>query len=218
MPTLAEMAVEREVRDAPMVALIKAGRTIRQVAEELNLNPNTVRHRATARGLTADASQARTVAPTRPETIRRPCSCTTNRWGCRAHPNAGHRFGADLTCECGTSWFVMQKHPVECPSAKRPECASYTCAVEPQPPREFCSRGHPWTDVYTNPNGKQHCRVCRKADQAIATQRRREKNKPTMGSRPGTFSRDCDGEANRKQSQERRESLIRRSFPSREHT
>lgn len=174
MPTLAEMAVEREVRDQPMIGLIKAGRTIRQIAEELNLNPNTVRHRATARGLTADASQARTVAPTRPEKIRKPCSCTTNVWGCRAHPNAGHRFGADLTCECGTSWFVMQRFPVPCPAGKRPECVS---VAEAKPPREFCGRGHPWTDVYVYPSGKEHCRACRKYDQASSTERRREKRR-----------------------------------------
>lgn len=124
MPTLAEMAVEREVRDAPMVALIKAGRTIRQIAEELNLNPNTVRHRAIARGLTADASQARTVAPTRPDVIRKPCDCDGL---CQSVPSMGHRFGADTYCVCGTSWFVHQRYPVQCPEGKRPECVRYTC-------------------------------------------------------------------------------------------
>lgn len=169
MPTLAEMAVEREVRDQPMIGLIKAGRTIRQIAEELNLNPNTVRHRATARGLTADASKARTVAPTRPEKIRKPCSCTTNVWGCRAHPNAGHRFGADLTCECGTSWFVMQRYPVPCPAGKRPE----RVVVEKEK-REVCSHGHPWVDVYVNPAGKEQCRVCMRRQGEDYSQRRRE--------------------------------------------
>ncbi len=174
MPTLAEMDVEREIRDAPMVALIKAGRTIRQIAEELNLNPNTVRHRATARGLRADASQIRTrtgIPPTRPDEIRKPCSC---KGVCKSVPSRGHRFGADTYCECGTSWYVHQRYPVECPTSKRPECFSL---AEAKSERTHCINGHPWTDVYVNPRGKQHCRVCRKADQAISTQRRREKRR-----------------------------------------
>jgi hypothetical protein len=174
MPTLAEMDVARDVRDAHMIGLINAGRTLRQIADEMKLNLNTVRHRAKARGLVADASHQRSgVTPTRPARIQKPCKCDGL---CQSVPAAGHRFGADLTCECGTSWHVMQRHPVECPVGKRPECVSYTCA-QPAEPKEFCNRGHPWTNVYTNPQGKDHCRVCRRSDQAKSTQRRREKRR-----------------------------------------
>ena len=171
MPTLAEMAVEREVRDAPMVALINAGRTIRQIADELKLNPNTVRHRATAAGLTADASQAFSVTPTRPKQIQKPCHHGIHYDGaCKTVSSSGHRFGADTYCSaCGTSWYVHQRYPVECPEGKRPE----RVVVEKEK-RKFCSHGHPWVDVYVNPAGKEQCRVCMRRQGDDYSQRKKE--------------------------------------------
>lgn len=141
-----------------MVALIQAGRTIRQVADELKLNPNTVRSRARARGLKADESKKRSrsirARDSRSQEASKPCSCGGM---CKSVGYRGHRFGADTYCACGTSWFVHQRYPVDCPDSKRREPISMLES------RDVCCNGHVLgiKNLYVSPKGKRQCRKCR---------------------------------------------------------
>jgi hypothetical protein len=153
MSTQAELAEERRVRDEPMLEMVRAGRTARQIGDVVGLAPTTVRHRALRYGLKCQTSQARTgVAPRRKHRAVKPCKCP----GVCTHRNVlseGHRFGPDLTCECGASWESHQREPVACTVPQRPECVS---SLEEQ-----CVNGHPPGELYVSPQGKRQCRQCR---------------------------------------------------------
>lgn len=164
MATMAELAEARRVRDEPMLEMVRAGRTAKQIGKEVGLAAGTVRHRALRYGLRCVTSQARTgVAPKRRTQTTKSCKC---KGACRHRSvqSNGHRFGPDTTCECGTSWYVHQRYPVECPNAKRPECVSVL--------EEQCVNGHPPGDLYISPKGKRQCRQCR-----IDNDRRRNERK-----------------------------------------
>ena len=217
MPTLAEMAVEREQQDSNMILLIHQGKTARQIAEMLGLTASTIRNRAERVGLKCEQVQRRGPVPTRTEYTARPCHHKAAE--CKSMPCMGHRFGADLICQCGTDWHQHQRNGVPCEIGLSAECmeteTSKTCLhghdisepdsvyvyssgkkecricraertlrckqqkaekqQEKKDERTHCVNGHPWTDVYENPNGRGQCRVCRRSYQAQHTKRRREK-------------------------------------------
>lgn len=123
--SMAEIAEKRRVRDLPMLEMVKAGLTTSQIGQEIGLNAGTIRRRVAKYGLKCEVGQVRTrtgVTPTRPERILKPCHHAPGL--CKSQPYFGHRFGPNLTCECGTSWHVHQRYPVECPDGRRPERVS----------------------------------------------------------------------------------------------
>lgn len=165
MATLAEIAEGRRVRDQPIIEMVKAGRTAKQIAQALGLAPGTIRHRVQKYGLKCVTWQDMAgVAQKEPARMSKPCKCDGV---CKSIHSNGHRFGPDLTCACGTSWHVHQRHPVECPTSKRPECVS---ALEDQ-----CVNGHPPKDLYVSPKGKRQCRQCRIDNDRRRNERRTEK-------------------------------------------
>ncbi len=181
--SLSEIAEKRRVRDLPMLEMVRVGRTSKQIGEELGLDAGTVRHRVKKYGMKCEVVQVRKrtgVTPTRPERILRPCRHKPGL--CKSQPCMGHRFAADLTCDCGTSWHVHQRYPVECPTAKRPEPVS---VVEE---RQSCSRGHPWTPetLYVSGEGKRRCRTCRADDERKQNQARIRKRKAANPKPPDT--------------------------------
>ena len=220
MATMAELAEERRVRDEPMLEMVRAGRTAKQIGKVVGLAAGTVRHRVQKYGVKCVTWQEKAgVAPKEAARMSKPCKCDGI---CQSVHAGGHRFGPDLTCACGTHWHLYQRDPVPCeigvpveqldveqletcrnghdishpdsvytyPSGRK-NCR--TCRTEwelrsrrkkrerggvvryrPDPDRKYCSNGHPWTDVYRNPNGKEQCRVCRREQHRKYANRRKE--------------------------------------------
>ena len=171
MATMAELAEERRVRDEPMLEMVRAGRTAKQIGLVVGLAAGTVRHRVQKYGVKCVTWQDMAgIATKKPARMSKPCKC---KGVCRSVHGSGHRFGPDLTCGgCGTSWYVHQRYPVECPSSKRPEPV---IVIE-----ERCKKGHPPGNLYISPKGKRQCRKCRadnqkKRDRNIAEKRKEER-------------------------------------------
>ena len=167
MATMAEIEAGRVIRDEPMLVLVRAGRTAKQIAQEIGVASSTVRRRAAKYGMTCDVSKSRPgIVPTRSVVIQKPCHCSK---GCRSVYSMGHRFGADTYCECGDSWYVHQRFPVACRTGKRVESVRVEYRKKP---RTHCTKGHPWVDVYRSPSGKEQCRICRRQQHMEYTERR----------------------------------------------
>lgn len=156
MATLAELEAARvdRDRDRDMVLLIHQGKTARQIAELLGLTSRMVRHRARARGLKCQRVRPIEPSPTRIEYEARPCH--HKKGECKSVPCLGHRFGANLLCQCGVDWHYHQRNGVPCETEQPAE------RLDREHP-EVCCNGHDTSDpesVYTYPSGKKECREC----------------------------------------------------------
>lgn len=220
MATMAELAEARDAQDRDMILMIHQGKTASQIAEMLGLTASTVRNRAERVGLKCESVHRRGPVPKRIQTAARPCRHKPAE--CKSMSCLGHRFGPDLTCQCGVEWHQHQREGLPCEigvpveqldveqletclnghDISRPDSV-YTypsgrkncraCRTEwelrsrrkkaerggvvryrPDPDRKYCANGHPWTDVYRNPNGKEQCRVCRREQHRKYSANRRE--------------------------------------------
>ena len=169
MPTRAELNAIRDERDTEMILLIHQGKTARQIAAILGVTSSTIRGRADGHGLQCERVHRRGPVPTRMEEAAKPCKHPPAE--CKSVSCLGHRFGPDLTCTCGVEWHTHQRDGLSCEDAKEPE-RKYPDQLEN---RTHCCNGHPWTDVYRYPNGKEECNPCRRANESAYYLRQKEK-------------------------------------------
>ena len=167
MATLAEMAVAREERDRDMVLLIHQGKTAGQIGKVLGLTARTVRYRAEKAGLECETVRQVSSSPIRLHRASRPCRHKPSE--CKSMPCFGHRFGADLVCQCGTDWHKHQREGLPCEIGLSPECFERDDA-------ERCRNGHDISQpdsVYVYSSGKKECRICR-SDRGLRFKQRKK--------------------------------------------
>lgn len=181
MATLAEIAEAKEEQDQEMIALIQQGKTARQIGALMGTTASTVRNRAERVGMKCEQVVRRASAPTRVQKAAKPCNHKPGE--CRSMPCLSHRFGADLTCQCGVGWHQHQIDGLPCTEGKPAE----RLEVEH---KETCFNGHDTSDpasVYIYPSGKKECRACR----AERTLKSKEKT-PEEKALPKPMRTHCD--------------------------
>ena len=78
----------------------------------------------------------------------------------------GQRLHDPLTCQ---QRRTENARPVLVEPERVPGRPSQVRRPEPEQERTHCGNGHDWTpeNVYTNPRGQRHCKVCRRAQRAV---------------------------------------------------